>query len=245
LERLTAPIRELGAVPGATYLLDRLLRFFSSRSGAYLYYLMMQPVGSDALLPERLARHLHFREIGPGHPDLRRMAARDEIKVSRFRQEARCLGVYRKDVLIGYVWLCFGAYEEDEVRCTYDLSSVEPAAWDFDLHVFPEHRMSLGFAAIWHAAFEYLRARGVERSYSRVTGANVASLRAHARLGSVRVGYVFFLQLVRFEIALASIAPYWSLTWNSRLILRMPPAVEGSGSGRTLRGGGVPTRSQR
>jgi hypothetical protein len=234
---------ELGVIAGATYLLDRLLRLLSSRSGAYLYYLMMQPVGPNALLPERHSRHLECSEIVPGHPDLLRVAARDEIKVSRFVQGARCLGVYRKGHLIGSIWFCFGAYDEDEVRCTYDLSGVEPAAWDFDLHVFPEHRMGLGFAAIWHAAFEYLRTRGVERSYSRVTGANVASLRAHARLGSVRVGYVFFLQLVRIEVALASVAPYWALTWNSRLRLRLPASVKAPGAGRSRQRSGAPTQA--
>jgi hypothetical protein len=222
--RLVAPFREFGLAAGAIYLLDRSLRALSPRLGLYVYELMVQPVSAGPLLAPRLLQNLEFVEIGPRDTDLARIPVREEIKVSRFEQGAHCLGVYRKGVLIGYCWFCFGAYEEDEVRCTYDLSRAEPAAWDFDLYVFPESRMGLGFSAVWHGAFEYLRGQGVEHSYSRVTQFNLASRRAHARLGSTRVGRAVFLKIWRIEMALASVAPYVGMTWTAqqRLILRMP-----------------------
>src|SRR5687768_6788861 len=112
-KRLIAPIREFGLAAGSVYLLDRLLRIISPKLGIYLYELMMQPVKADPLLPARLRHNLEFVEIGPEHHDLARMPALEEIKVARFEQGSRCLGVYRKGAFIGYGWFCFGAYHED------------------------------------------------------------------------------------------------------------------------------------
>jgi hypothetical protein len=221
LRRLISPLREFGFGAGSIYVLDRLFRMLSDELGVYLYDLMVQPVKQEPLLPPRLSRNIEFVEIGPGHADLLRMPTREDIKVSRFAQGARCLGAYRNGILFGYVWFCFGAYHEDEVRCIFDLSKAEPAAWDFDLYLFPEHRMGLGFSAIWHGAFEYLRSRGIERSFSRVSQFNIASRRAHARLGSDRVGCALFVKLWRVEIAFASLAPFIGISWAPQMKLRL------------------------
>lgn len=216
MRRLLAPLREFGPLAGSAYLVDRALRKLFAKVGLYLYDIMLQPVLRDALLPPRLTRNLQFIEIGPGHPDLSRMPAREDVKALRFQQGARCLAVYRKESFVGYIWFCFHGYDEDEVRCSYDLSRVGPAAWDFDLYVFPKHRIALGFSAVWHGAFEYLSSRGIERSFSRVSRFNSASRRAHARLGSVRVGTVFIAKFWRIEVACASVAPRFGVSWSSR-----------------------------
>ncbi len=227
LKRILSPLREFGPMAGLAYLADRALRALSPGLGLYLYELMMQPVSHDALLPARMLRNLQFVEIGRGHEDLARMPAREDIKASRFEQGARCVGAYRNGRLIGYAWFCFGAYDEDEVRCSYDLAKVEPAAWDFDVYIFPEHRMGVGFSAVWHGAFQFLRGLGIERSFSRVTHFNVASRRAHARLGSVGVGRLMVLKLWPIELMLASVRPFVGLSWSRRHRMRLSMRIPG------------------
>ena len=145
LQRLRAPFREFGWAAGTLYMVDRALRSISPRLGLYAYEFMVQPIGGRPLLPPNLARHLSFEEIGPGHPDIAQMPARDDIKARRFEQGARCLGAYRKGQLIGYLWYAMGRYEEDEVRCDYVLVDEAASVFDFDLYVMPQHRLGIGF----------------------------------------------------------------------------------------------------
>ena len=223
--RLASPLREFGWRDGALYLIDRLLRGVSPACGLYLYDLVRQPIGREPLLSANRLKNLRFAEVPRGHPDIDRMPARAEIKARRFEQAARCLGVYRNDVLIAYVWLCFDAYEEDEVRCTYRLVQPDRSVFDFDLYVFPEHRMGTAFTAVWHGANTWLRERGIEDTFSRVTRFNLASRRSHAHLKAARVGVAAFLKLWRVEIMMASVAPWFAVTWSpaQRVQLRLAP----------------------
>lgn len=135
--------------------------------------------------------------------------------------------MYRKGELIGFIWFCFKTYEEDEVRCTYVLDEPEGSVFDFDLYVFPEHRMGIAFMAIWHGANAWLRERGVQYTFSRMTRFNQISRRSHAHLKSKRIGLAMFLQLWRLEFMLANVAPFVALSWtsNQRVRLRLGPDI--------------------
>lgn len=227
LRRVLGPFKEFGFWAGALYAADRALRSLSPRLGLYVYELMVQPISGKPLLPPNLAKNLHFAEISRGDPAVALMPAREEIKAQRFDQGARCLGVYRKDKLIGYLWMSFGRYEEDEVRCTYELTAAGQSVFDFDLYVLPEHRMGIGFMAIWHGANQFLRERGILYTFSRLTRFNVASRRSHAHLGWKKVGQAVFLQLWLLELMVSSVAPYFALTWapTQRVRMRLAPDV--------------------
>lgn len=143
------------------------------------------------------------------------MPAHAEIKTKRFEQGALPLGVFRKDDLIGYVWFSSRRYIEDEVRCVYVLQH-DSSVFDFDLVVLPSARMGLGFGALWQCANQYLIGRGITTSYSRVSRFNVASLRAHMRLGARRIGSALFVKAWGLEIMLATIKPYFSVSTASQ-----------------------------
>jgi hypothetical protein len=231
--RATGPFKEFGWAPGALYVLDRLLRAASPRMGLYVYEFMVQPIGGKPLLPASLSRNLSFEEIGRGHPDVARMPAREDIKAQRFDQGARCIGAYRRGELLGYSWHCTDRYEEDEVRCTYDLVDRQASIFDFDLFVLPQHRNGLGFLAVWQGVNEMLAPRGVRYTFSRVTRFNLASRRAHAHLGWKRVGVGVFLQAWRLECMLSSLAPYVGVTWGPRQRIKLrlrPDALTGKSS---------------
>ena len=223
--RANGPFKEFGAMAGTLYAADQVLRRLSPRMGIYVYELMVQPIGGKKLLPANLAKNLTFAEIGRGDPAIDLMPARPEIKRARFDQGAICLGVFRREKLIGYAWFCFNAYEEDEVRCTYALAVPDQSVFDFDFYILPEHRMGIGFAAVWHGANEYLRARDVRYTFSRVTRFNVASRRAHAHLGCRCIGKALFFRAWRVEVMLATLAPFVFLSWSeqSRPRLRLWP----------------------
>ena len=131
--RLTSPFREFGFVAGALYGIDRVVRRLSSDCGLYVYELMVQPVSGEPKLPPNLARNLRFAEIGKDDSAVAQMPVPEHIKAARFRQGAICLGAYRKDELLGYIWFCMQRYEEDEVRCTYELADPDQSVFDFDL----------------------------------------------------------------------------------------------------------------
>lgn len=226
-KKLATPIREFGFWAGLAYIVDRVLSAVSPRTRLYLYELMVQPIPDKPIIPERFVQSLTFREIAEGDPEIDVMPALAEIKKSRFEQGAVCLGAWRKGELIGYVWFAFGEYEEDEVRCTFVLHPENTSVFDFDLYLFPEHRMGLGFASLWEGANRFLRERGVDRTFSRLTRFNIASRRAHSHLGWQCVGKALFLKLFQVEFMAATLRPYIhiSLRRSNRVrIVMQPPA---------------------
>ena len=227
LRRLAGPFKEFGFFAGLLYAVDRALTLVSVRMRLYYYEIMVQPILNEPLLSVRFNRQLEFREIKRGDPEVELMPARPEIKASRFEQAAICLGAFKSGQLIGYIWFCFRAYDEDEVRCRFVLTPEEESVFDFDLYLFPEHRMGLGFAGIWNGANAFLSSRGIRFTFSRLSRFNVASRRAHARLGSKCVGHAIFLQAWQFELMVATIFPYLHLSraQSTRVGLRLGPDV--------------------
>lgn len=225
LRRAASPFREFGTLAGSLYVLDRLMRRLSPSLGLYVYEFMVQPIGGKPLLPVSLSRSLSFQELDRGHPDIALMPAREDIKLRRFDQGARCIGAYRKGELLGYSWYCSGRYEEDEVRCTYELVDHGASIFDFDLYVMPRHRLGIGFLGVWHGVNELLAPRGVRYTFSRLTRFNLASRRAHAHLGWKRVGVGVFIQAWRLEVMIATLAPFISITWapGHRVTLKLRP----------------------
>jgi hypothetical protein len=228
LQRVTAPFREFGIAAGALYAADRLLQRISPNLRLYAYEFMVQPIPKAPLLRPGLARGFEFKEISAGDPEVALMPARTDIKQQRFEQGAVCLGTFRKTTLIGYAWFASPEYKEDEARCIYRLAAPKQSVFDFDVYLFPEHRMGLGFIAIWHGANEYLRGRGIRQTFSRVARSNDVSRRSHARLGARSVGRAVFFRAWRAQWMLSTLSPYVHLS-NSALkcpILTLRAPVE-------------------
>lgn len=223
LESLTSPFKEFGVFAGPVYLFDRLLSRISPKLRLYYYELMIQPIPSAPLVPARFTKSFEFREIELQHPDLERMPIRSDIRDLRFAQDAICLGAYNQGELVGYIWFSFDTYEEDEVRCIFVLHPKDQSVFDFDVYLFPEHRLGLGFVSLWNGANEFLRRRGVRFTYSRLNRFNIASRRAHDRLGWKCVGRCLFLKIWTVELMCSNISPfiYLSMSPGKRVRLNM------------------------
>lgn len=208
LRRLLSPFREFGALAGMLYLGDRALSSMSPRLRIYAYELIVQPIPDQPLLASRRSSSIEVREIEDGDPALAAMPVSEAVISDRWRQQATCLGAFKKGELIGYMWFSPRQYEEDEVRCTYVLEPPAQSVFDYDFFILPDHRMGRGFASLWDGANEHLRARAVRQTFSRVSRFNLASRRAHAHLGGTRLGRAAFLVLGPFQLTVASVPPY-------------------------------------
>ena len=222
-----SPFREFGGAAGCVYLIDEVLSRMSSHLRLIYYELMVQPIPDTPLLPRRLTKSLEFREIREGDADTDLLPIRPEIKESRFAQGTTCLGTYKQNELIGYIWFSFKTYQEDEIRCDYLIDPEDAAVFDFDLYLFPQHRLGLGFAGVWSGANKYLRSKGIRYTYSRVSRFNTASRRAHAHFGWEKVGRCLTLKLWNVELMCCTIRPWFHLavSKNSRAEIRMTADV--------------------
>lgn len=227
LTKLISPFKEFGWFAGFTYLLNRVLRRLSSNMGLFHYELMVQPIHEKALLPKKMGANLSMREITKDDPEMQYMLAPKEMLELRFQQDAKCLGCFRHDKFLGYIWICFERYREDEVRADYSLEPRAVSVFDFDLYVFPDSRLGIGFAGIWDGANRYLRERDIKYTFSRLTRFNTESRVSHKHLGWARVAQAVFLKAWDLEVMVATISPYihFSARQSNRVRLTLNPEV--------------------
>jgi hypothetical protein len=130
---------------------------------------------------------------------------------ARFVQGAHSLWAWRNGRLAGFLWLVLDAYQEDEVRARYRLASPH-SSWDFDVWIHPDERLGWVFPRLWEAARAPLRQRGIRWTCSRISAFNPASLRAHARLGTVPLGEALFVRCGGWQWMFATLTPYFHLS---------------------------------
>jgi hypothetical protein len=205
---------EMGHLNAQLYGANRLFEKWRIPANIYRYVLVSQPVSRERLLPRSRRSSIEIRNVEPGDSELLTLPPPAKVIAERYSQGAVCLGAFRERRLIGCIWLCLGSYNEDEVRCRFVPEPSEMSAWDFDVFIVPEYRAGLLFARIWDAANEYLRARGVKWSMSRITAFNAASLAAHSKLGARRLGSATYFRIYRWQLMFSSIAPFCHLSTN-------------------------------
>jgi hypothetical protein len=192
-------VKELGLSNAIWYGIDRTSTKLGFGPRVFYYDLVVQPIASERLLPKGLGRSIAVRPIPKGDPALSSMPVPEKVLDWRFEQPTVCLGAFQEERLIAYVWLCLGAYEEDEVRCRFVPCPEDEAVWDFDVYVFPEYRFSPAFARLWDTC-------------SRISRFNPSSQRAHERMAARRVGRALYLKAKRVQWMLASVPPFLHLS---------------------------------
>ncbi|HET8726368.1 MAG TPA: N-acetyltransferase [Alphaproteobacteria bacterium] len=212
--KFRAAAAELGWANACLYGVSRALGCDRAAIGVHRYYFVAQPVAAGPLLPERRGKGFSVREVEASDPALRAMPLSEDVILYRRRQGAVCLGLFRDEAMVGCLWLCFGAYEEDEVRCRFRPLPESRAAWDFDVYLIPEMRSGIAFARLWDGGAAYLRERGIEWSVSRISAFNAMSLRSHGSLGARRLGSATFLRIGGWQLMLSGLRPYLHLSLN-------------------------------
>lgn len=202
-------VRDLGWLDGLLYGLARMLE---GVSGGLVrirkYHLVAQPVAAAPWLAPHRGRNVEIRRIEPRDSAISQFPRPERAAPYRFNQGAICLGAFRKEQVLGFLWLTLGPYQEDEVRCRFVPLPQGEAAWDFDVYVAPEERHGIVFMKLWDEANRFLAARQVRWSLSRISAFNSGSIHSHARMGARLIGSATFLQIGRWQIAASTITPH-------------------------------------
>lgn len=215
LKAFTAAVAEYGWWDAIAYASGRVIaRLSKGRLRLIKYYFVAQPVPRAPLLPPGRGAKIEIREIAATDPVLAQMPRPAVVIRARFEQGAFCLGAFLDGSLIGFIWLLLGAYREDEVRACFEPLPLRKAAWDFDVYVDFQKRMSFALPRLWDSANERLRQNGIDWSISRISAFNRASLSTHARLGAKVLGGAIFLRGRHWQAMVGNVAPYCHFSRN-------------------------------
>ncbi|ANQ86412.1 hypothetical protein dqs_3391 [Azoarcus olearius] len=226
LQPLKQAVAELGYINAAFYLAGRLLqRVSAGRACIIRYQFFAQPVPEQPATSRPSAKS-QIRRVAPDDPVVSRFPRPPAVIARRFADGATCFVAENDGRFAGFLWLARDAYEEDEVRCRYELSPPERCAWDYDVYVEPEFRIGRTFSRLWEAANIHLAARGVRWSLSRISAFNPGSLAAHRRLGIRYLSTATFIVLGPVQISVLGAAPFLhvGMKRRPRLVLEAPAA---------------------
>jgi hypothetical protein len=211
MTRILRIIRQLGCFNAFLLALSRVIDRSSGGRWRLQRYLFVAQVLPTAPLCAGRGRDIRIRLLTESAAVPEGCPRPHAVVRDRYRQGAQALAAFREERLAGFLWFVFGAYQEDEVRAHFSLPSPD-CVWDFDVWVRPEERLGWTFRRLWEAARLLLRARGARWSCSRISAFNAASLRAHAAIGTTRLGSAIFLNCGNWQWMLATMPPYAHLS---------------------------------
>lgn len=215
---LVGSIRTLGLANYLLYGLDRIGAISGLPFRVFRYLFVAQPVAPQPRLPARRGSAIEVRVLGPGDPGLAGLPLDDKVLRHRFGQETICFGAFQDGAVIGCLWLGFGAYDEDEVRCRFVLHPADRVVWDYDVYVKPESRSGFAFLKLWDSANAYLRARGFAWSVSRISAFNPGSIQSHGSLGASVFGNATYFRVGTMQLSLSSTRPFLYLSRSDKQI---------------------------
>lgn len=224
--RVRETLRQQGKLDGSIYLVARVLATLSrGKIQLFRYHLVAQPVASVEAAPIPHTPRSDVDFCKRGDPILACVPRPASVIRHRFELGHACLCARSKGCFAGYLWLARDHYDEDEVRCRYVLEAPHLSAWDYDLYIAPEYRMGRTFSRLWLAANRHLAATGVQWCFSRISAFAPGSMKAHRRLGAVRLFSANFIKIGPIQVTIAGRYPYLHLsfrdaskpTWRLRL----------------------------
>lgn len=214
--RVLRYLDEHGWRVGLALAVHRSLARLSPRYGMYWYRVYRQPLQGASRLGASGSAQYRWMD---GYDELLAQLPRPvENLRERFEQNVQCLAVVKEQELMACAWFGFERFEEDEVRCTYILPA--NAVWDFDVFVFPKHRIGRIFLRTWEEANRKLSLEGFTQSLSRISVYNKNSITSHEKLGAEPLGGALFFKLGRLQVMMSSLSPYVAFS------LRHPPQLD-------------------
>lgn len=226
LSRIRKTLSELGTANGLLYLAGRALQAVTGgRAFIVRYHFVAQPVPASPSQYSRQSPSTRVRQVTPDDPIVASFPRPPSVIEQRFANGNTCFVAENNGRFAGFLWLARNAYEEDEIRCRYELFPPEICAWDFDVYVEPEYRIGRTFARLWEAANAHLAQTGVRWSLSRISAFNASSLAAHRQLGIKPITNATFISIGSVQISLLAAAPiiHLSLSHAYRPLLTLSP----------------------
>jgi len=209
--------RQLGISNGILYLVHRALHSVSGgRARLVRYYLVAQPVPSVQKNKARPSSVSSVREVMSSDAVVEHFPRPPAVVSQRFASDSVCYVAEVRGRFAGFLWLAFGGYDEDEVRCRYEFHDPAKSVWDYDVYVEPQFRLGRTFVRLWEAANQRLSDDGVQWSFSRISAFNAGSLAAHRRMGMDILFSVNFLCLGPVQLTVAATRPFLHLGWSEK-----------------------------
>jgi hypothetical protein len=219
-----------GAGTAALYVLHRLLqRVSGGRMRIIQYRIVAQPVGNPALRSIRPAADTVVRLVDRSDPVTAQFPRPATVVQGRFANGDQCYVVSVKGEFAGHIWIARSRYTEDEVRGVYVLSRPSETVWDYDVYVAPAHRGTRTLARMWKYVDESLASEQQRWSFSRISRFNSESLRSHARLGAVALGWITVLRIGSIQLHLTGgsnlLRSTGANSWHSFAVDVAPPST--------------------
>ena len=219
MRKISNLFKQLGYVDGFLYSLNALLQYLSIKNvRAIKYYIYSQPVPNEALLPKSRGKDIHVAPVYPDDEITHMFPRPRDVIMNRFDQGALCFVAYKNNTFAGFLWLIKNKYIEDEVKCNYFPLPAKNTAWDFDVYISSEYRISFVFSKLWDFANGYMRSKGITSTMSRISAFNLSSKKSHARLGAQCIGQLTFFCIGPLQILFSSKAPFVFLTIGKKFI---------------------------
>ena len=217
IRKISSTIRQLGWVEGGIYFLSRGFSLLTFGFGRLIrYHFVAQPIPSEGGEKMRPSAKSFVGFVDVNDPLVSSFPRPTTVIKKRFKDGSICLVAKAGEKFAGFLWLAKSQYEEDEVRCLYQLLRPEESVFDFDVYVEPEFRYGRTFSRLWGFANVHLAAEGVRWSFSRIASSNTESLRSHARLGIRKLFTANFLCLGRVQITIVNVDPYFHISLSER-----------------------------
>lgn len=215
MDNVRATAAAIGRGNALLYAVSRALAALSGgRARVVKYYFVAQPLAPQAAGSVRPGRFAIDWAL-PGSPLFTQVARPAAVLDARYAQGARCLAATVDGTrLAGFLWFVTGPYDEDEVRARFVPGPPGETAWDFDVTILPDFRMSRLFALLWGRAAAEMLALGVRSTCSRISAFNAASLASHRRLGARTLGSATFVCVGRLEFMASTLGPQYRLSWR-------------------------------
>ena len=236
IKKITSTINQLGLIEGLIYFLSRAVSLLTfGRCRIIRYHFVAQPVPPQTGLGIRPSPNSFVGFIKASDSLVASFPRPTSVIENRFKNGNICLVAKSGEKFAGFIWLAKGQYEEDEVRCCYQLLHPGQSVWDFDVYVEPEFRYGRTLARLWDSANSFLAEDGVLWSFSRISASNSESLRAHSRLDIQRLFTATFFCLGKFQMTIVGVNPFIhiSLSNDCRPTLGLKPATTPNNSAQS------------
>ncbi len=216
IQRIHQLLLNFGWLNASIYLLGWLLdRISQNRVRIYKYYLVIQPVHKKPFLSPGRGTNIKIRLIDKEDEIIHQFPRPFKVIQDRFKNGAKCLVAFKDQQFIGFIWLTFDGYQEDEVRASFIPSPIDNTAWDFDIYIKPDFRLGMTFARLWDEANIFMLMNKRNWTYSRVSAFNTESLKSHAYLGAKSFGSALFFCTTKWQITIASVFPYFHFSLHN------------------------------
>ena len=215
-QKIIHNIQKLGLIDGGCYCLSTMLENISrGRCRLIRYYFVAQPVphpSSDGLRPSSKCV-VDF--VKPDNPLVAAFPRPSDVIQKRFGNGHICIAAQIDETFAGFIWIAEERYDEDEVRCRYQLNDPKKSVWDFDVYVEPKYRVGRSLARLWNFANLYLAESGKLWTFSRIASYKVESLRSHKRLGTRTLFSATFLCIGNVQLTIATKKPFIHLSLSA------------------------------